>query len=87
MCVGGGGGGSSGPSKNTQQDPDSGPQAGVPGGGWSEGYLGGSGSSGSGKNKGSYWKSNPTWDQQWYDKGYKKGDWVSTRENQSDRTS
>ena len=53
---------------------------------WSEGTLGGSGTHGGGDRHNSYWKSNPTWDQQWYDKGYKKGDWVSTRENQSDRT-
>jgi len=86
MCVGGGG--SNRPPTtgggNTIDDQMQGS-----GGGknqyWSEGTLGGSGRSGSTNSRGSNWKNNPDWDQQWYDKGYKEGDWVSTR-NQSDRT-
>lgn len=50
-------------------------------GAYSEGTLGGAGMSGGGNKKGSYWKNNPDWDQQWYDKGYKEGDWVSTRQS------
>ena len=86
MCIAGGGGGSPPPRKNTQQDPE---ETGnwKPGDAWSEGTLGGGGASSSGSGPAGYWKNNPNWDQQWYDKGYKKGDWVSTRGNQSDRTS
>tara|TARA_R100001082_G_scaffold98169_1_gene66315 strand:+ start:226 stop:510 length:285 start_codon:yes stop_codon:yes gene_type:complete len=94
MCVGGGGGSNRPPQQGQRDAPESESAAVTENknrdslkadGNWSEGYLGGAGSSGGSGRKDSYWKNNPTWDQQWYDKGYKKGDWVSTR--QSDRTS
>ena len=92
MCVGGGGGSNRPPQQGQRDAPEAESAATNANknrdnlkadGSFSEGTLGGSGMSG-GTGKGSYWKNNPTWDQQWYDKGYKKGDWVSTR--QSDRT-
>tara|TARA_R100001594_G_scaffold22308_1_gene43178 strand:- start:27 stop:326 length:300 start_codon:yes stop_codon:yes gene_type:complete len=95
MCLGGGGG-SNRPPQQSQRDAPEAESAAVTenknrnnlktdaSGSYSEGTLGGSGMSGGGGRKGSYWKNNPTWDQQWYDKGYKEGDWVSTR-NQSDK--
>ena len=82
MCVGGGGGTPSSkgnPNRDGMKaDPNPDPDV------WSEGTLGGGGGSYRKDGPASYWKNNPGWDEQWYEKGYKKGDWVSTK-NQSDR--
>tara|TARA_R100001082_G_scaffold74763_1_gene43210 strand:+ start:277 stop:570 length:294 start_codon:yes stop_codon:yes gene_type:complete len=96
MCLGGGGGSNRPPQQGQRDAPEVESAAtnanknrdnlkANADGYWSEGTLGGSGTSGGGKRKDSHWKNNPDWDQQWYDKGYKKGDWVSTR--QSDKIS
>ena len=97
MCAGGGGGG--GGIKSTAPHPDQYDEESgtfknredmkvdpIKDQGYSEGTLGGGGMSRSGSGgRASYWKSNPTWDQQWYDKGYKKGDFVSSGKKQSDK--
>ena len=52
------------------------------GDGYSYGTVGSGGFSTSGKgSRGSYWKSNPDYDQIWLDKGYKVGDKYDTRQS------